>query len=85
MSGFSFKNVRYPRYQDIAFLQLWPGSKLTETHSTTEQQVLVAKCVTINTEGNTITEIRGYSHIDRYYKGLTTMSPLELLIAPKNI
>ena len=47
------------------------GSKLTETHSTTEQQVLVAKCVTINTEGNTITEIRGYSHIDRYYKGLT--------------
>ena len=23
MSGFSFKNVRYPRYQDTAFLQLW--------------------------------------------------------------
>ena len=27
--------------------------------------------VTINIEGNVITEIRGYSHIDRYYKALT--------------
>ena len=23
MSGFLSKNVRYPRYQDTAFLQLW--------------------------------------------------------------
>ena len=23
MSGFSFRNVRYPRYQDTEFLQLW--------------------------------------------------------------